>query len=241
MEFTLLGAVFVGVVPLYLVLYWEAKRGNAASCTRNLWDIALSAVVAGVFVGRLAAMVADGVNPLTNPGDILIVRGGVATGPAVVAALATVAWLGRRELWPVFDGLAAASLAGLSGWHAGCLVRGACLGSPSDLPWAYAQSGSTISRHPVELYAAVLLALGAVAIAIWRSRGRPLPGLPAAAALICAATVRLVTEPLRPTLDGGPVWWYILGIALGGAVAVTRLRSRNLGGNGKTQPAKEAK
>ena len=56
MEFTLLGAVFVAVAPLYAVLYWEAKRANAASCTRNLWDVALTAIVVGVFVGRVAAM-----------------------------------------------------------------------------------------------------------------------------------------------------------------------------------------
>ncbi|MDJ0953085.1 MAG: prolipoprotein diacylglyceryl transferase [Acidimicrobiia bacterium] len=243
MEFTLLGAVFVGVVPLYLVLYWEAKRGNAASCTRNLWDVALTALVVGVFVGRLAAMVADGVNPLTNPGDILIVRGGVATGPATAAALATVAWLGRSELWPVFDGLAAAALAGLAGWHAGCLVRSACLGAPSELPWAFAQAGSPITRHPVEIYAAVLLGISAAAIALWRSRGRLLPGLPAAAALICAATVRLVTEPLRPTLGAGPVWWYVAGIVVGAAVAVARLRYRTTtgAGNGDAHPANEAR
>ena len=74
MEFTLLGAVFVAIVPLYLVIYWEAKRGNAASCTRNLWDVALTGAIVGLFAGRIAAMVAGGVNPLTNPADLLVVR-----------------------------------------------------------------------------------------------------------------------------------------------------------------------
>ncbi len=215
MEFTLLGAVFVAMVPLYLALYWEAKRGNAASCARNLWDVALGAVIAGIFVGRLAAMIGDGVNPLTSPGDILIVRGGVATGPAAVAALGTVAWCGRGVLWPVMDGLAAASLAGLAGWHAGCLVRDSCLGTPSDLPWALAQEGSSITRHPVEVYAALLLAAAALVLAMWKARGRAAAGVPAGIALGVAALARLVTEPLRPSLGSGPVWWYFAGAVAG--------------------------
>lgn len=224
MEFTLLGAVLMGVIPLYLVLYWEAKRGNAAACTRNLWDIALSGAAVGVIAGRLAAMIASGVDPITNPADILIVRGGVATGPATVAALATVAWMGRHELWPVLDGLAPAALAGLGGWHAGCLVRDACLGTPSDLPWAVAQGGSTITRHPVELYAAVLLLAGALALVWLRSHSRLTPGRAAGAALAIAAGVRLATEPLRPTLGGGPVGWYLIGVLAGIGVvwSVTR-------------------
>lgn len=226
MEFTLVGAVLMGVIPLYLVLYWEAKRGNAASCTRNLWDIALSGTVAGVLTGRLAAMVAAGVNPITNPADILIVRGGVATGQATVAAVATIAWLGRHELWPVLDGLAPAALAGLGGWHAGCLVRNACLGTPSDLPWAVAQGGSTITRHPVEIYAAILLLAAALALVWMRTRSRLAPGTAAGAALALAAGVRLATEPLRPTLGSGPVGWYLAGLVAGATVASWFARRR---------------
>ena len=213
MEFSLLGAVFVAVIPLYLVMYWEAKRGNAASCARNLWDVALAAMVSGLFVGRLAAMIGDGVNPLLNPADILIVRGGVATGPATIAALATVAWLGRNAVLAYADGLAAAALAGLGGWHGGCVVRDACLGTPSDLPWALAQGGSTVTRHPVEIYAAIILISAAAGIAGWRARGRPRSGVPAAAALLIAASVRLLTEPMRPSLGTGQRWWYAAGIA----------------------------
>jgi prolipoprotein diacylglyceryltransferase len=219
-EFTLLGAMFVGVVPLYAVLYWEAKRANAASCARNLWDVALTAIIVGAVVGRIAAMVSDGVNPLTHPADLIIIRGGVATGPAAVAALATVAWLGRDELWAVMDGLAAAALAGLGGWHLGCVVRDACLGTPSDLPWAIAQEGSTVTRHPVEIYAALALFVAAGLVALWRVRSRPRPGVAAAVALAVASLVRLATEPLRPTLAGGPIAWYILGTLVGLIAAV---------------------
>ena len=168
MEFTLLGSAAIAVAGLYATLWWEARRGNAVECTRDLWDVALTAAIAGVFVGRVAAMVGDEVNPLAHPGDLLIIRAGVATGWASAAALSTAAVLGRRELWPVLDGLAAASLAGLAGWHAGCLTRDACLGTPSDLPWAMTQAGSTITRHPVELYAAVALAIAALVLVALR-------------------------------------------------------------------------
>ncbi len=219
MEFTLLGAAFVAVIALYAMIYWEARRGNAAGCTHDLWEVAVTSAIAGLLVGRLAAMVGDGVNPITNPMDIIIVRGGVATGPAATATLATAAWLGRRELWPVLDGLAAGALAGLGGWHLGCVVRDACLGTPSDLPWAMTQPGSTIGRHPVELYAALALFVGAVAIARWRHRGKPPPGVPAGVALASAAAIRLLTEPMRPALSS-PVAWYAAGVVVGIAVAL---------------------
>lgn len=215
MEFTLLGAAFVAVIALYVTLYWEARRGNAAGCTHDLWEIAITAGIAGLFVGRIAAMIGDGVNPVTSPADIVIIRGGVATGPAAVGAILTAGWLGRREVWPVLDGLAAGALAGLGGWHAGCLLRDACLGTPSELPWAYSQTGSSVTRHPVEIYAALLLFAAAGLVALWRARGRPAPAMATGVALAAASAIRLVTEPLRPTLGSGPIYWYWLGLLIG--------------------------
>ena len=215
MEFSLLGAVFFAVIPLYATIYWEARRGNAAACSKDLWDLALTAAVVGLVVGRVAAMVGDGVNPMTNLADLLIVRGGVATGPATVAAILTIAWMGRHELWAVLDGLSAAAVAGLSGWHAGCLARDACLGTPTGLPWGATLSGSSVTRHPVELYAAIALALVAGALALWKMRGRPIPGVPAGLALAAASLVRLATEPFRPTFSGGPIRWSWLGLIVG--------------------------
>ena len=226
MEFSLLGAAVAAAAALRLALWAEDGRGNPAGSARHLADLALGAAVAGLVVGRVAAMAVAGTNPLTHPGDLLIVRGGVHTGAAASAALAAAALLARRHPARLLDGIAAAALAGLAGWHAGCLIRGACLGTPTGLPWGVARAGSEVARHPVEVYAALLLLAAAVALGWWKTR-RPPPGVAAGFALAAAGAVRLVTEPMRPGIGAGPEWWYLAGIAVGaGAAAWAALRSR---------------
>lgn len=223
MEFTLVGAAFVAVAAMWVVIYWEAPRGNASVvCDRGLWDIAVTAAVIGAFTGRLWSVVANGGNPFTAPADLLIIRAGVATGPATVAAVATVAWLARGNARAIADAIAPAALAGLAGWHGSCLFRDACLGTATDLPWALTQAGSTVGRHPVELYSALILVGASLLLVLVKSTGRATaPGAIAAAALATAAGSRLVTEPFRPSLSGGPIGWYWTGLVV--AVAVTIL------------------
>ena len=212
--------MLIGATSLYIFLWWEGKRGNAADCPRSLWDIAITSAVLGIFGGRLAAMFMDGVNPFTTPGDIVIVRAGVATGPAALIALVGLVVIARRDLVIVVDGLSAAALGGLAGWHAGCLARDACLGTSSDLPWAYALDGSPVTRHPVEIYAAVLLFFSAAAIAWAKAYRRPIALVPAGTALLLAGAIRLVTEPMRPALSGGPAAWYWAAVIAGGGLIV---------------------
>ena len=85
---------------------------------------------------------------------------------------------------------------GLAGWHGGCVWRGTCLGTVSDLPWAFGLPGSDVTRHPVELYAAVGLAL--VAVALTRMPLRP--WMATGIAIAAAAAFRLATQPMRPSL-----------------------------------------
>ena len=224
MEFSLLGAALIAVFGLYLVLWYEAGRTNAADCTRELWEAALGAAVAGVLVGRLSAMVRGGTNPLTHPGDILIVRGGIDTVAAAIASLAALLSLTRRDVWIRFDALAPAVLGGLAAWHGACLARGACLGTPSGLPWAFAEHGGGVTRHPTELYAALLLVAGVILL-IWWKRHHPPSGSVAGIALAMAAGARLATEPLRPVLGSGLEWWYLAGTVVGGGAAAWRFRA----------------
>ena len=213
MEFTLLGAAVVAMFALYLSIRWDAAKANAADCVRDHWDRALGAAITGGFVGRVVAMLIDGVNPISA--DLLIIRAGVDTVAATIAAIATIAWLGRSRLDAALDGLSGAALVGLAGWHGSCLVRGSCLGTVSDLPWAVSQTAGGVTRHPVELYAATVLLIIGIALSMLRRLGRLRPYAAASLALAVAGAVRLATEPMRPSLTGGPIWWYAAAIAIG--------------------------
>ncbi len=217
MEFTLLFAALTGAAAAWLGLrIWPDRLPERA------FDQLIGASVTGLAVGRLAAMVDQGINPLTNPGELLIVRGGVATPIAALSFILFLGWTNRRQLSNL-DALSPSILLGLAGWQAGCLWRGACLGTASDLPWAVAQPGSDITRHPVEIYAALLLVVGAILVSRlgWR------PWLRSGAALTVASLARLATEPMRPSLDGGPVGWYLAGLLAGiGLIALGLLRHR---------------
>ena len=210
MEFTLLWAALTAVGLAWLGTHiWSERLPDHPT------DRMVGAAATGLLVGRLVAMLLQGTNPLTNPTDILIVRGGVHAGAATTAALGP--YLRAAKWKPGYlDATAPAALMGLAGWHAGCLWRGACLGAESNLPWAWTQDGSLISRHPVELYAAIglLLAAWLVSRLPWRLLTR------AGVALTSAGLVRLLTEPIRPSITGGPVGWYVGAVVVGLAAAL---------------------
>ena len=217
MEFTLLFAAVTAALAGWVGLrIWPERLPDRA------FDQLIGASVTGLLIGRLTAMLAQGINPLTNPGEVLIVRGGVSTPVAAIGFVAYLLWA-NREHRSHLDALAPSVLLGLAGWHAGCLWRGACLGTVSDLPWALTQPGSEITRHPVEIYTALLLILGALLVSrlgwrLWLRLG---------AAVTIASLARLITEPMRPSLSGGPTGWYWAGLAIGiGILGLSRLWTR---------------
>ncbi len=211
MEFTLLGSALLGVATALVVLRIERHRGTTGR--KDLIDLVLGASVTGLAVGRVATMALQGTSPFTHPLDIFFIRGGVDTGFAGLGALTFVAWTARRDFWPTIDLLAPAALAGLGGWHAGCLFRSACVGTPTSLPWAVTLQGSSVGRHPVELYAAVLLLAGAALLVLLHTRVAD--GVLASSALVIAAGVRLLTEPMRVGLGADPSLWYVAGLLVG--------------------------
>ncbi|MBT8200988.1 MAG: hypothetical protein KJO36_10750, partial [Acidimicrobiia bacterium] len=114
MEFTLLGNVLVALFAVYAGL-WLMGRRDPTFCVRDVWDLALAGAISGLIVGRVVAMVKGGVNPITHPGDFILVRAGVDTVGASVGALAAVAFLQRDRLPGLLDQLAPAALFGLGG------------------------------------------------------------------------------------------------------------------------------
>lgn len=226
MEFSLLGAAAIGVFGFWIMIRWEAKRGNAAGCAVDIWDAGLVSAIAGLFIGRIVSMVQTGVNPVTEPLQIMLMRSGVSTVAVVIGTLLVFSFLARASLIAAADGVAPAALMGLAGWYAGCLATGSCLGTESSLPWAVPLPGSEITRHPVEIYAAVAMALVSIALALWKQHGRPAPGSVAGLALLSASAIRLITEPLRISLAGGPVLLYSAGIVVGSAMVIVSIVSR---------------
>lgn len=217
MEFTLLGAALTGAIGIWLGLRLPGVRLRAEALDRP-WDVLVGAAAIGVFSGRLVEMVTVGVNPLTSPFDIILVRGGVDTVAASITALATLAWVFRADP-TALDIVAPAALLGLAGWHAGCLWTGSCLGAATGGGWGLTLPGSEVGRHPTELYAAV--ALAAFAFAATRLRA---PFVATGLALAAAGAVRAATQPIRPSLTGGPMWAYLTAVALGLSVALAGRR-----------------
>ncbi len=220
MAFDLLIRAFLAVGALWLVLRWEAKRGNAVECARDLFDAALTAGALGILVGRIGAMLHAGVSPLTDPGQILLVRSGIATVPAAVTAVVTLGSFGRRHLWQTYDAVAPAAVAALSAWQGSCFVGDACLGIPSDLPWAIALSGSDVTRHPVGIYECLALAAVAFGLVVVKQTRRPPVGMASGIALAGVGVIRLAMEPMKLSIDGGPTWFYALATAVGLAVVI---------------------
>ncbi|MDF1596457.1 MAG: prolipoprotein diacylglyceryl transferase [Acidimicrobiia bacterium] len=220
MEFTLLWAALLAVGALWLMLRLERRLGLLPDDRSDWFDTLLGAAVFGLVAGRIAAMLLTGTNPLTHPADIILIRGGVDTGFASIGALLFLIWAIRRSLPAALDLVSPAVLAGLAGWHGGCVFRGTCLGTRSEVPWAFAEPGSSLTRHPTELYAAFVFAAAALG-ALFLLRRLTRPGVVAAGALATAGAIRLITEPIRPSLGSGPIWWYSAGLLVGAVLAAT--------------------
>ena len=156
-------------------------------------------------------------------------RSGVTTVAVVLGTLLVLSYLARASLVAAADGVAPAALVGLAGWYAGCLATGSCLGTESSVPWAVPLPGSSITRHPVEIYAAIAMALASIALALWKQHGRPPMGSVAGLAILAASAIRLVTEPLRISLAGGPVLLYGAGVLVGGGLFVASILNSRAG------------
>jgi Prolipoprotein diacylglyceryl transferase len=220
-EFTLLWAVLTAVGFL-----WIGTRVWPDGLADRPVEGLVGAAAVGLLIGRLTEMLLQGTNPLTNLGEVLIVRGGIQSASATLAAVLAYLWGVRGEI-RFLDAAVPAALLGLAGWHGGCVWRGACLGTVSELPWAWAEPGSLVTRHPVELYLAL-----AVAAAAWgASRLSFRPWLRSGIGLAMAGGIRLLFDPLRLSLAGGPTGWYLtaIGIGLLAAILGPRLPARHIG------------
>ena len=184
----------------------------------------MGAVLMGLAVGRLVYLLGERVDILVQPLDFLMVRGGISPVAAGLGAVGYLAWTCRSDLLPRTDYLAPAVLWGVAVWEAGCWWQGACLGSVSQLWWTMALPGSDLTRHPVGMYAALLLAAGALILG-WRTW--PWRGAATWAALGWVSGVRLLTPLWSVEAWSGRSWWYLFGFLAGvTGVAAAFFRAR---------------
>jgi phosphatidylglycerol:prolipoprotein diacylglycerol transferase len=117
----------------------------------------------------------------------------------------------------------------------GCQLSGdGDYGTPSDLPWAMAYPDGTVPTstevHPTPVYEA--LAMGLVALLLWRLRHRMAPGCLFALYLVLGGLERLLVEFVRRNDDvlAGLTFAQLVSVAMiaaGAAFLVSRRRSRS--------------
>jgi phosphatidylglycerol:prolipoprotein diacylglycerol transferase len=164
-------------------------------------------------------------------GSGLVWLGGVVGG-----TIGVLLWAWRRD----FVGLALLDLCapllalGYAIGRVGCQVSGdGDYGKPSDLPWAMAYPDGTVPTdvkvHPTPIYET--LAMGLVALLLWRLRDRVRPGILFALWLVLSGVERLLVEFIRrnDTAALGLTLPQLISVAMIAAGAVWLARARELG------------
>ena len=139
-------------------------------------------------------------------GNVFSGSGLVWFGGLVGGALGVALWAWRRGfLGPQLLDVAAVPLAlGYAIGRVGCQLSGdGDYGTESDLPWAMAYPDGAVPTteevHPTPIYES--LAMGLVALALWRMRGRFAVGTIFAIYLVAAGVERLLVEFIRRNDD----------------------------------------
>jgi phosphatidylglycerol---prolipoprotein diacylglyceryl transferase len=167
------------------------------------YEIVFAALVGGLVGSRLDyviqnwSKVSDDLVGNLFSGSGLVWFGGLVGGAAGVLLWARWrGWLGLRLL----DVCAPALAAGYAIGRCGCQLSGdGDYGKPSHLPWAMAYPDGTVPTtrevHPTPVYET--LAMGVIALVLWRLRDRYAPGVLFAIYLILAGFERLLVELIR--------------------------------------------
>jgi phosphatidylglycerol:prolipoprotein diacylglycerol transferase len=167
-------------------------------------------------------------------GNLFSGSGLVWFGGLVGGAAGVVLWAWRRGFLglPLLDVAAVPLALGYAVGRIGCQLSGdGDYGVESDLPWAMAYPEGTVSTteevHPTPIYES--LAMGVVALALWRLRGRLAAGMVFAIYLVLAGLERLLIEFIRRNDDAAIGLTFAqlvsLGMVAAGAAWLFRARS----------------
>jgi phosphatidylglycerol---prolipoprotein diacylglyceryl transferase len=173
---------------------------------RDVEDLLFYGVLGVILGGRIGyALFYKPEQYLANPLEILMVwKGGMSFHGGllgVIAAMALFARMRGRSFLNVTDLIAPCVPTGLASGRMGNFINGELWGRAADpsLPWAmvFPQSGTTMARHPSQLYQFALEGLLLFAILWWYGRKpRPL-GQVSGAFLVGYGVFRFVVEYFR--------------------------------------------
>lgn len=156
--------------------YTEPGRSTEPGSSAHLhsfFDAALGPALAGVVVGRLAAVLLDDPRSLTRVTDLLIIRSGVEFWPGLVAVVAVVAWGARRDgITPSarLADLAPLAMIGYACYEATCFLRGGCFGPES--PIGLRPPDLETTMLPIGIVTGLVVVAGAVAVRGLSEAGR---------------------------------------------------------------------
>jgi phosphatidylglycerol:prolipoprotein diacylglycerol transferase len=167
------------------------------------WEMVLAALIGGV-VGARLDYVLENWDEVSGDlaGNILSGSGLVWYGGAIGGAIAVTLWAWRRGMLnlALLDLSAVPLAVGYAVGRIGCQVSGdGDYGIEWDGPWAMAYPDGTVPTeetvHPTPIYET--LAMGLVALVLWRLRDRFRPGVLFALYLVFAGAERLLVEFIR--------------------------------------------
>jgi phosphatidylglycerol---prolipoprotein diacylglyceryl transferase len=161
------------------------------------YEIVFAALIGGLVGAKLWYVVEAGDLGELFSGVGLVWYGGALGGAAGVLAWAK--WRGMFGLG-IVDLCSAPLALGYAVGRIGCQLAGdGDYGIPSDLPWAMAYPNGTVPTtdevHPTPVYET--LAMGLVAVVLWRLRDRFAPGVLFGIYLIAAGIERFLVEFIR--------------------------------------------
>jgi phosphatidylglycerol---prolipoprotein diacylglyceryl transferase len=167
------------------------------------YEMTFAALLGGIVGARLDFVIQNWDQVSGDPvGNIFSGSGLVWFGGAVGGALGVIVWAWRRRMLglPLLDLAAPALALGYAIGRIGCQVSGdGDYGSDWDGPWAMAYPDGTepidTPVHPTPIYETV--AMGLVALVLWRWRDRFAPGILFAIYLVLAGTERFLIEFIR--------------------------------------------
>jgi len=151
-------ALFIWLAGRRAALPWFAREGWIR---RDVEDLLFYGVLGVVLGGRLGyVLFYKPAYYAANLSEIPAVwKGGMAFHGGllgVIAAMAVFAWVRRRPFFQVTDLVAPCVPLGLASGRVGNFINGELWGRAADpsLPWAmvFPQSGSSVPRHPSEIY-----------------------------------------------------------------------------------------